>query len=189
MSPAKKEISLLPDEVNSNTTGARVIRWITSIGRFVIVFTELIVIGAFLSRFYLDRKNSDLSDVIRQQTAIIESTQNFENDFNLLQKKINLIKQIYASQPEYQSKIDTLVASTPPDITFESLVLKSDDNQQISADLSLTAFQESSIIDFMTNLIVNPKIKSVDVQVIEKKPKDTKYTVSLSISFVNAPTN
>lgn len=189
MLPAKKEISLLPDEANSNTTGARVMHWITSIGRFIIVFTELIVIGAFLSRFYLDRKNSDLSDVIRQQKAIVESTQNFENDFNLLQNKINLIKNIYAQQPEYQSKIDTLAASTPPDITFESLLIKTDDKQQISADLSLTAFQESSIIDFMTNLIVNPRIKSVDVQKIEKKPKDTKYIVNLSISFINAPTN
>lgn len=187
--PAKKEISLLPDEANNNTTSARVVRWITSVGRYIVVFTELIVISAFLSRFYLDRKNSDLSDILRQQQAIIQSTQNFENDFDLLQKKINIIKLTYASQPEFQSKIDTLVTSTPPDIAFESLQFTTNSNQEISANLSLTAFQESSIVDFITNLIVNPKIKSVDVQKIEKKPNDTKYLVSLSISFINAPTH
>jgi hypothetical protein len=46
--PAKKEISLLPDEENADSLSARIVRWITTVGRYVIVFTELIVIGAFV---------------------------------------------------------------------------------------------------------------------------------------------
>jgi len=186
MSPVKKEISLLPDEANVNTTGARVIRWISTVGRYVIVFTELIVIGAFLSRFWLDRKNSDLSDVIRQQKAILGSTQQFEDDYNLLQKKLNSIRTYYTQQPEFQTKISTLVESTPPDITYESLNLTTGDDKNLAANLSLTAFQESSIINFMTNLILNPKISSVDVNKIEKKPKESKYYIDITISFNNA---
>jgi len=52
--PAKKEISLLPDEENLDSFSARAFRWLTTVGRYVIVFTELIVICAFLSRFWLD---------------------------------------------------------------------------------------------------------------------------------------
>jgi methyl coenzyme M reductase subunit C-like uncharacterized protein (methanogenesis marker protein 7) len=76
--PAKKEISLLPDEENLNTLSARVLRYLTTIGRVIIILTELAVISAFLSRFWLDRKNADLSETIRQQKAILESTQEFE---------------------------------------------------------------------------------------------------------------
>ena len=79
--PSKKEISLLPAEENLNTFSARFLKWVTSVGRVVIVFVELIVIGAFLSRFWLDRKNSDLSETLRQQKAILASTQEFEKDY------------------------------------------------------------------------------------------------------------
>lgn len=189
MTPAKKEISLLPDEANTNTVSARIVRWVTSVARVVIVFTEIIVIGAFLSRFWLDRKNSDLSDSIRQQKAIIESTKNFEADYNLLQKKLNIIRQLYTDQPEYNSKVATIVESTPPDITYDTLQLTNDSAKNIIASLSLNAYQESSIINFITNLILNPRIKSVDVNTIEKKPKDVKYIVNLTVSFKPNATN
>jgi hypothetical protein len=188
MSPAKKEISLLPDDANVNTIGARAMRWVTTVARFVIIITEMIIIGAFLSRFYLDRKNSDLSDVIRQQKAIIESTQNFENDFVLLQKKLSIISQYYKNQPEYQTKIATLIESTPPNITYDNLQLNSE-SQNVTALISFNAFDETSIIDLITNLILNPKIKSVDVNTIEKKPKDTKYIVNLTVTFKSNVTN
>jgi len=73
----KKELSLLPDSSNPNSFSARFIKWVTTIGRWVMTLTELIVISAFISRFWLDRKNSDLSDLIRQKQAILESTQEF----------------------------------------------------------------------------------------------------------------
>ncbi|MBU4397602.1 hypothetical protein KKC08_05560 [Patescibacteria group bacterium] len=80
----KREISLLPKDQDNNSSTAKLIRWITTVGRVVIIFTELIVIAAFVSRFWLDRKNSDLSESIRQQKAILESTALFEVDYSTL---------------------------------------------------------------------------------------------------------
>ena len=180
---AKKEMSFLPEEENVNSITARFVRWITTVGRFVIVFTELIVICAFLSRFWLDRTNSDLSEVVRQQKAILESTVDFENDYNQLQKRLKLIKNYYQNQPEYQSCLTTLVESTPAEISYTSLEINRNSTNQIVADINLSAYNESSIVDFITNLFVNPKVSSVDIKVIEKKPKDTKYNVDLSLVF------
>ncbi len=181
--PAKKEPSLLPDSQNANTLIARVLRWITTVGRFVIVFTELIVISAFLSRFWLDRKNSDLSDVIRQQKAILESTQDFEKEFVLLQQRLQTIKELYASRYEYDHKVQTLVDSVPPDIIYNLLSLQPSSDGFINADLNLISYKEESIVDFITNLIVNPDIQSVEVQRIEKKPKDSRYLVKILLTF------
>ena len=72
----------MPDSYNPNSFNARFIKWLTTIGRWVMTLTELIVISAFISRFWLDRKNSDLSDLIRQKQAILESTQYFESEFD-----------------------------------------------------------------------------------------------------------
>lgn len=182
--PPKKEISLLPDEENNNTFSARFIRWLTTVGRFVIVFTELIVICAFISRFWLDRTNSDLSEVIRQQKAILDSTSSFEKDFNLLQRRLKTIKSFYQNQPDYQSKVDSLAFSTPPDITYRSLSLNRDPKtKDIKADIGFQAFKESSITDFITNLVVNPQVSKLIIQSIEKKPKENSYQVNLSLIF------
>lgn len=177
-------MSFLPDEEDVNSLSARVIRWVTTVGRFVIVFTELIVICAFLSRFWLDRTNSDLSEVVRQQKAILESTSEFENDYAQLQRRLELIQKIYASQPEYQTKVDTLIQSTPSDINYNSLTITHDpDKKEVSAIINLSAYQESSIVNFITNLIANPKISSVDIKKIEKRSNDNKYNVNLSLVF------
>jgi Tfp pilus assembly protein PilN len=181
--PAKKEMSLLPDEENADSISARIVRWLATVGRYVIVFTELIVIVAFLSRFWLDRINSDLSEVIRQQQAILDSTDSFKNEFSQLQQRLNLIKSFYQNQPEYQSKIQTLTESTPLDITFTTLSLSQDPSGPTTADIRFSAYQESSIVDFITNLIVNPQIASVNIQTIEKKPKENTYSVELSLIF------
>jgi Tfp pilus assembly protein PilN len=185
--PAKKEISLLPDEENLDSFSARAFRWLTTVGRYVIVFTELIVICAFLSRFWLDRTNSDLSEIIRQQQAILASTGSFETEYSQLQQRLNIIKNFYQNQPEYQSKLQTLTESTPLDITYTNLALTKNASSQTTADISFSAYQESSIVNFITNLIVNPQISSVNILTIEKKTKENIYHVSLSLVFGKNP--
>ncbi|OGL53964.1 hypothetical protein A3K55_02300 [Candidatus Shapirobacteria bacterium RBG_13_44_7] len=182
--PVKREPSLLPDAENANSLFARILRWTTTVGRFTIVFTELIVICAFLSRFWLDRKNSDLSDVIRQQKAILESTQDFEKEFLLLQQRLIAVKELYSVNPGYGSKIKSLVESTPPDIIYNLLSLRqnSDDNLIIT-DIDLVSYKEESIIDFITNLVINPEIDTVAVNKIEKRPRDSRYLVQVSLVF------
>ena len=187
--PVKKEISLLPDEDNVNSFSARAIRWLTSVGRYVIVFTELFVICAFISRFWLDRTNSDLSEVVRQQTAILNSTADFEKDYAALQRRLNLIKTVYASQPQFKSKVESIAQSTPLDITFQNFVVsRNPKTNEISSSLIFYAYKETSVIDFITNLILNPDVASVNIVTIDKKPRDNKYNVALSLAFTNKTT-
>ena len=182
----KKEMSFLPEENDVNSFSARTIRWLTTVGRYVIVFSELIVICAFISRFWLDRTNSDLSESIRQQQAILETTVDFETEYTVLQQRLKVISQFYQSQPEYQNKLSTLVASTPPGINYDKLSVAWDPiTSKISSSISLYSYQESAIVDFITNLTLNPSVASVDVQKIERKPKETKYLVDLSLVFKN----
>jgi len=182
--PAKKEISLLPDEENPNSAGARILQWVTTVGRFVIVFTELIVISAFISRFWLDRKNSDYSDILRQQKAILESTQAFEKEYSLLQQRLKVIKDFYSKTPQYNSKIISLVESTPEDIIFNSLTVENGTaSKGMTANVDLVSYKEESIVDFITNLTANENIDVVDVKSIEKKPKENQYSVKLFLVF------
>lgn len=181
---AKQEISLLPEAENPNSFSSRLFHWLTTAGRFVIVLTELVVIVAFISRFSLDRKNADLSEVIRQQEAILGSTQDFEKDFSSLQQKLKTIKDYYAGQPDYDKKILTLVESTPSDLVYNNLSITRDlKTKEVSSSVNLTAYREESIIEYITNLMVNPNIKTVDINKIEKRPRENKYSLVVSLVF------
>jgi Tfp pilus assembly protein PilN len=181
--PAKKEVSLLPDAENPNSLGSRLLLWLTTVGRFIIVFTELIVISAFISRFWLDRKNSDLSETLRQQKAILESTADFEKEYSLLQQRLRVIKNFYSLRPDYSTKITSLTESTPPDILFNSLNFDLDDKSNITANLLATALNNETIQRFINNLASNPDIAVVDVKNIEKKTKENKFSINIFLVF------
>lgn len=179
----KKEPSLLPEQNDPNSLSSRALNWVITIGRCVIIVTELIVIGAFFSRFSLDRKNSDLSETIRQQEAILTSTQNFEKEYKSLQQKLKTIKETYASEPQYSQKITSLINSTPPELTYDQITIRKNSDSQITAVMELTALQEESIIDFITNLLLNSDIETANINKIEKKAKENNYSINLSVIF------
>lgn len=188
--PVKREISLLPEENNPRSLSNRIVTWLTTVGRFVIVFVELIVVLAFLSRFFLDRKNADLSETIRQQKAILMSTKEFEEEYNQLQQRLKYIKDFYENEPQYLPKITSLVQSTPPDIVYDKFTISREpESLQVVANLSAIAYEESSIVDFITNLILNPDIASVNIKSIEKKTKDSRYSIGLHLIFKNQNLN
>jgi len=179
----KKDISLLPVEENANSFLSKLLKWVSTVGRVVVIFTELIVICAFISRFWLDRKNSDLSEVIRQRKAILESTKDFETEYSLLQQRLSLIKTNYASTPEYDNNLKSLVDSAPDDILFDQITIKTNEQNQNTASFTALAFKEDSIVNFITNIALNPDIDTTNVLNIEKKTKENKYTITINTIF------
>ena len=89
MTAARKltEINLLPKERWETGVLGKLLKWALNIGRYVVVFTELVVIGAFLYRFGLDRQLTDLKEEIGQKQALVESFGDFEAKFRDLQEK------------------------------------------------------------------------------------------------------
>jgi len=179
----KKEISLLPEAENPNSFGAVFFKWLTTVGRWIIVITELIVILAFISRFWLDRRNSDLSEIVRQQQSIIESTKYFETEYTSFQERLSNIKEAYISQPKYDQYLLSLIKSTPQDLIYDTISTEKNSNNEITTTASLISSNEESIVNFISNLMLNPDIKSVEINKIEKKPKENNYTVLISLVF------
>ena len=179
----KKEISLLPEAENPNSFGAVFFKWLTTIGRWVIVITEFIVIVAFISRFWLDRKNSDLSEIVRQQKSIIDSTKYFDMEFSSFQERLTTIKKAYSEQPEYDKYLSSLIKSTPLDLIYDSISAKKTADNEVVITASLISSNENSIVAFISNLMMNTDIKAVEINKIEKKPKENNYNVFISIIF------
>lgn len=177
---AKGEISLLPKHGLEGTIFGKFFDWVFSVGRYIIVFTELIVIGAFLSRFWLDRRNTDLTEEIRQQRAILESTQEFENEFRLFQSKLDVIAQELEQEEDLLSPFQIVVNSLPTEISLRSFGW-SEKNQQ--ATLNTAVFSEAGLSAFINNLLTQPEVSSVDIGTIKKDKQTKGMEIRIIVNF------
>lgn len=95
--PAKNiTINLLGDSDMDHTPAGRIVNWAVTYGRYIMIGTEIVVLLAFISRFSLDRKLTDLKDEVTQKQAIIQANAPFEADVRSLQSKLASIKKLSA---------------------------------------------------------------------------------------------
>ncbi len=134
MPPANQlTINLLNVDTNTNSPFNRIMIWITTYGRYIMITTELIVLLAFASRFSLDRKLSDLKENITQKQEILEVNIDLENEIRRTQDKISSIKFFLRDQ---HISIDTLIliyTLLPAGTYLETLNI---DNNKLTANVA-----------------------------------------------------
>jgi hypothetical protein len=120
----KIEINLLPKDPFMESLPGKFLTWSLSIGRYIVVLTELIVIISFLSRFQLDRKLTDLNEAIEKQKSIILSYQETENRFLTTQTKINFLKKVQQNNT-FLDSMNFLEKNLPIDVKLSSISIQS----------------------------------------------------------------
>ncbi len=131
-------INLLPRDPFFDSLLGRVLKWALSVGRYLVIFTELVVIVSFATRFTLDRQVTDLNDALNQKKLIIESYGSLEEQFRTVQSKLTDSKQI-DQQINIADAFPKLTAIVPRDISLDELTLTTD-----SVYLSGTAPSQNS---------------------------------------------
>lgn len=121
MAARKKPIDLIPREGFEFTTAGKILSWALTAGRVIVIVTELVVILAFLSRFWLDRELTDLNDEIESQVAIISASKEFEDDFRGIQGALASFSQITQREPDLQGILDRTVASLPAEVSLQTI--------------------------------------------------------------------
>lgn len=155
---SKKRVNLLPkDEFEFSPTGKLVV-WAATVGRWIVVLTEFIVICAFLSRFYFDTQLANLFDDIKQKKAIVASATTFEENFRQTQNKIKIIKKLLTEQQSPSALIKEISQILPLDISL--LRISIDEDQLI---LSGVALSEKSLRVFLNQLVKNPHLSEVSL--------------------------
>ena len=176
-----KPINLLPQEIFAKTTLGRVLTWLLSTFRYIVIFVEMIVVIAFLSRFWFDSQITDLNDEIKQKVAIISSFQNFEKQFRSSQTKLSLYDQL-ATQPQGLTKYtNTIFLLVPPDTRIISVSVNlPEEDIQVKAITT----NESSINQYLTNLQTNSLFSSVELTRVNSSTESTNidFTLKAQIS-------
>ena len=119
----KKNINLLVQEGFEHSTLGKLLSWLLSAGRTIVVLTELIVVIAFLSRFWLDKQLTDLSEANNSKKVQIEASSQFETDFKSAQARVNIIKQIKTEKADSAGLIKSISQVVPGDVTLSSIAI------------------------------------------------------------------
>lgn len=161
---AKKQgINLLPQEEFAASTFGRILAWAVGALRIIVIITEMVVMVAFLSRFWLDARATDLNDEIEQKSAIISSQKELEKSFRDAQQKLRVVSTLAAGTkiaPLFTSAASTL----PVDVTLSS-ISAAEGKLQVRAN-SLT---EESISQFIVNLESKSEFSTVTLNQVSSK--------------------
>lgn len=117
----KRSINLLPrDDFESSSLGI-ILEWSLVFGKWAVILTQLVVMGAFLYRFTLDRSLTDLRKSIAKNVAIVKSYDQMERDFVLAQKQVSQAKLALSSQETMLKTLAKIQAITPNEVWYDRL--------------------------------------------------------------------
>jgi len=156
MAARKTAIEFLPQEDWEKKTWGKILKWTLTVGRYIVIFTELVVILAFLSRFKLDRDLTDLGEKIKQQQAIIVSWSNFEKEFRFLNKRLQTIEGFRKNQVEAGGVLEEIADLLPFDVVISEFIVSDK-----KLDLSAVALSEGGLSTFLRNLKNSEKFKNI----------------------------
>lgn len=155
--PKNKSVNLLPQEEFDVSIVGRTLKWAMGTFRIIVIVTEMVVMGAFLSRFWLDAQNSDLGNSIKIKSAQIAAQVALEKEFRSVQSKLSIAKQIGISAPP-SGKIDSISSKLPPGVILTAIsILES------TAVVKGASTTELGVAQFIANLKADPSFKNVEL--------------------------
>lgn len=172
------DVNLFPQDPFYNTFFGKILRWAVSVGRHIVIFTEIVVIGSFFSRFVLDRQVTDLNSSILQKQSIAESYGTLDTDIREIQRRTKDISDILAQQGRYKV-LELITKLTPPEIVYDQISLSGE-------RLSITGRSKSgnALSALIEGLRSMPQLQSITIGDISSGESDSGGETLFSITMV-----
>ncbi len=154
------------------------IDWALTIGRLVVILTEVIALSAFIYRFTLDRELIDLHSKIKQETAIVGYLKSREEIYRNLQDRLSVASEFSESGGKKNKIFNDIIELATGGMTFNELVL-SENFVKIDANFQYI----SSLTNFVNSLKNYPAIESVSINKIGNKLSNSLITASITVNL------
>ena len=122
---AVSKVNLLPTDRFEYSKLGRFLGWALTAGRIAVVLTELVVIIAFLSRFWFDRKLNDLRERRVQKEAVVDSYADIQTRFTKVQAQLSAIRNILNQQANMADRLTEIQSLTPQGVSYSKMVVSS----------------------------------------------------------------
>jgi len=156
----------------------RFVNWALTIGRLLVILTEIVALSAFIYRFSLDRQLIDLHSKITQEQAIVNYLKDNEKTYRNLQDRLS-IATTYSTLGVSRFKVfRDIVGFAPLGMSFNNLTLHED---RVKIDANVDSV--SSLKIFVNSVKNYSEIDSVSIDRIENKPSSAVITISLTATL------
>jgi len=153
----KKGINLLEEISAPKTFWEKFYYWALSIGRFIVIGTEAIVMIVFIARFKLDRDINDINDSLEVKAAILASMEESEAEARRIQDRMILVREVYETKEDRADIYYALISLKPEGSTIHTFGIN-DDRLTITATSNSLAefndfensFKESGLLQEVT---------------------------------------
>lgn len=131
--------------------------------RYIIVITQLVVIGVFFYRFQIDQRIIDLKEGVEQKKEIVKIVLPLLNEVLKIDKKTSVISETILKQKKFSEMVDYFMASFPETIILTDMEIKGE-----SIKITGDAGNAQHLQAFFTLLKEEKKFKMVNLLNIEK---------------------
>ncbi len=181
--PKAVSVNLLQRTDAEHTAAGRITTWAVTYGRYIMIGTEIVVLLAFISRFSLDRKLTDLKEEIAQKQAILVANAGFEQDVRNVQDRLSKIRTLTTTQSKSVDLLTFLSNVLPPDVYLSTV-----DYSTNKLIIEAIAGTSEGFSQFLTVLSGGPGVRDVEIGDIQKQPsRGIRFKVSASIGAPPAP--
>lgn len=176
---ARSGINLLPQEEFATSITGRILAWLTSSFRIIVIVTDMLVIIAFLSRFWLDAKRADLNDTLKVKKNVIAASASFEKEYRDIQNRTAIYALVSKDTGTGSQALSSIFTSVPENIALTTIGVNEN-----KIRLEATALSEGAIGQWMANLNALAMFDSmnlVDVGTDPKNPLQLKFGLDLTL--------
>ncbi len=156
------------------------IQWALTVGRILVILTEVIALSAFLYRFSLDRKLVDLHDQIKLKDSYIKILKPNEDKYRNLQERLALALKLNNTSVDTINLLSDIVKFAPTDLVFNSLKV-SQDSVRIDANIQSI----DSLTTFINKLKSYKPVRLVSLDRIENKTSTATIVISITVVLKN----
>jgi Tfp pilus assembly protein PilN len=156
------EINLLPKK--KNKVADKLLHFILYYFRYIIVITQIVVIGVFFFRFRVDQGVIDLKESFKQKQQILAVTIPIVEEAKEVELKTNQIQVVLDQEEEFLARLNFLVKSIPRDVTLQRLDIL--DQEIIVEGESVNVF---SIRSLHRKIAMSQGLESAEIVSIERE--------------------
>lgn len=143
--------------------------------RYIIIITQLVVIGVFFYRFQIDQRIIDLKESVDQKKEIIQVVAPLLVEADTISKRTVKSENIIKEQSQFNQMINYFLSQFPASVTLNELKLDNETLKIFGSAIDLRQLEA-----FYSLLKSDKKFSTVNLQDIKKTEAGYIFTLELS---------
>lgn len=174
------KFNLLKPQSNPEKLPVRLLRWLLSTGRYLLIFVEALVLIAFIARFKLDADLAEKKEAIEEQIPYIESLKPYEIIIRQTQLKLSTIANIKKNTPDWAIILKKIADQTPTSVTLININMTKDiDN--ITIRMAGSTRINSDLTNFITGLKEDSSFSNINLGSVSLEQGVINFTVDTAV--------